>query len=64
MTVSQFCEMLNSLNLGEYSNVFKKEDVDGPMLHFLNLEGLAQLGVTNPLHACRILGHVAKLKQA
>ena len=50
------------LNLDEYIHVIEKESVDGAMLSFLNMEGLAQLGITNVLHAAKILGQVAKLK--
>ncbi|XP_078355942.1 uncharacterized protein LOC144640732 [Oculina patagonica] len=62
MTVAQVSDMLKYLNLGEYINLFEKESIDGAMLSFLNMEGLVQLGITNALHASRILGHVAKLK--
>lgn len=62
MTVSQVSNMSSSLCLAEYIHAFEKESIDGAMLSFLNLEGLAQLGVTNALHASMILGHAAKLK--
>lgn len=61
MTVSQVSNMLSSLCLAEYIHAFEKEYIDGAMLSFLNMEGLAQLGVTNALHASKILGHAAKL---
>ena len=62
MAVAQVCDMLKILNLDEYIHVIEKESVDGAMLSFLNMEGLAQLGITNVLHAAKILGQVAKLK--
>lgn len=62
MTVAQVCDMLKILNLDEYIHVIEKESVDGAMLSFLNMEGLAQLGITNVLHAAKILDQVANLK--
>ena len=41
MTVSQVSNMLSSLSLAEYIHAFEKESIDGAMLSFLNMEGLA-----------------------
>lgn len=41
MTVSQVSNMLSSLGLAEYIHAFEKESIDGAMLSFLNMEGLA-----------------------
>ena len=54
--------MLSSFGLVESIHAFEKRSTNGAMLSFLKMESLAQFGVTNALHASKILGHAAKLK--
>jgi len=55
MDLDSILQLLSDMNLGEYKESFKCEQVDGELLADLNLEKLEDLGVTKKIHQKRLM---------
>ena len=53
---------LRENNLGQYCQLFEREQVDGAVMSAITDEALKDIGVTNALDRCRIIGKFKKLQ--
>lgn len=55
-TCAQVIAFLEKHDLGQYSNLFRASNVDGAVMCAITDEALKDIGITNAIDRCRIIG--------